>query len=66
MKQTRNEFVKSLGDHIFYFIVFVMVLVLLSGCAAGPVAEAVSCRGTAFQINPQLPTATLPQTAGAQ
>ena len=56
---------KALGDHIFYFILFIMIVMLLAGCASGPSAEPVSCRGSAFPINPStFQTSTAQTDAG--
>lgn len=34
------------------FVIFLVLMALLMGCASGPSAEPVACRGSAFSINP--------------
>lgn len=51
-----NRAAKSLIN----FIIFLALVALLAGCASGPSAEPVACRGAAFQINP--PSSLAPAT----
>jgi hypothetical protein len=43
---------RRLGDHIFYLMLGIVILLVLAGCSTGPSAEPTACRGTNFQLNP--------------
>lgn len=40
------------SNSLVNFIIFLALMALLMGCASGPSAEPVACRGSAFSINP--------------
>jgi len=52
-----------MGNFAINFIIGLLILSFLAGCAStGPSAEAPACRGVAFSIN----QTSIPQTAGVK